>query len=100
MQGPWISRAQDALSASGARLPAMSGVGLLAALGAAAAERADAERAQRVERLLTHLLEAPPPAAEAVRAALQDESERVGYAQGGALAAAYAPRTMPEGARP
>lgn len=71
-------------------MPPTSGVGLLAALGAAAAARGDAVRRARVDALLTHLLEAPPPAGAAVCAALKTESALAGYAEGVELAAAAA----------
>ena len=93
-QSPWISRAQDALSASSERLPSaaglsppsLSGIGLLARIGAAAAALGDEERCMRVERLLQYLLQVP--AAGAAAAALLDESVRAGYVVGATLARA------------
>ena len=111
-QSPWIARAQAALSASvaasvtasaervpgaaGLGLPSLSGIGLLASIGAAATALGDEVRCMRVDRLLQYLLQAPPPAAgggAACAALLLDESVRAGYAAGATLArAAHASR--------
>ena len=101
-QSPWIARAQAALSASAERmpgaaglgLPSLSGIGLLASIGAAATALGDEVRCMRVDRLLQYLLQAPPPAGGgAACAALLDESVRAGYAAGASLArAAHASR--------
>lgn len=111
-QSPWIARAQAALSASvaasvtasaervpgaaGLGLPSLSGIGLLASIGAAATALGDEVRCMRVDRLLQYLLQAPPAAAgggAACAALLLDESVRAGYAAGATLArAAHASR--------
>ena len=106
-QSPWIARAQAALSASvaasaervpgaaGLGLPSLSGIGLLASIGAAATALGDEVRCMRVDRLLQYLLQAPPPAGggAACAALLLDESVRAGYAAGATLArAAHASR--------
>ena len=106
-QSPWIARAQAALSASvaasaervpgaaGLGLPSLSGLGLLASIGAAATALGDEVRCMRVDRLLQYLLQAPPPAGggAACAALLLDESVRAGYAAGATLArAAHASR--------
>ena len=95
-QSPWIARALDALSASSERrpstdglsLPSLSGIGLLARIGAAATALGDEVRCMRVDRLLQCLLQAPAPAAGAACAALLDESVRAGYVSGATLARA------------
>lgn len=96
-QSPWIARAQAALSVSSERVPgaaglgrpSLSGIGLLASIGAAATALGDEVRCMRVDRLLQYLLQAPPPAGGgAACAALLDESVRAGYAAGATLARA------------
>ena len=81
--------------AAGLGLPSLSGIGLLASIGAAATALGDEVRCMRVDRLLQYLLQAPPPAGggAACAALLLDESVRAGYAAGATLArAAHASR--------
>ena len=82
--------------AAGLGLPSLSGIGLLASIGAAATALGDEVRCMRVDRLLQYLLQAAPAAAgggAACAALLLDESVRAGYAAGATLArAAHASR--------
>ena len=77
----------DQPGAAGLGLPSLSGIGLLASIGAAATALGDEVRCMRVDRLLQYLLQAPPPAGggAACAALLLDESVRAWYAAGATL---------------